>query len=285
MIHTSRQLKDKVRNITHGNNEMAQMLIRNFVMERFLERVSKSEYNKNFILKGGMLVASIVGIETRATMDIDTTVRALPLNQEDSERIIKEILEVQTEDGMNFEIVKISDIMTDFEYPGIRMMVEGRLDRLRQRIKIDISTDDVITPSAIQYDYKLMFEDRSIEIMTYTPETLISEKVQTILARSIATTRMRDYYDVYEITCNPLVKIDEKLLREAFDATCRKRETIFELAQAQKILKLIMDDVELPVLWDRYKKENFYVGNLEWETVCKTVCRYIETALIDKCKI
>jgi predicted nucleotidyltransferase component of viral defense system len=285
MIHTSRQLKDKVRNITHGNNEMAQMLIRNFVMERFLERVSKSEYNKNFILKGGMLVASIVGIETRATMDIDTTVRALPLNQEDSERIIKEILEVQIEDGMNFEIVKISDIMTDFEYPGIRMMVEGRLDRLRQRIKIDISTDDVITPSAIQYDYKLMFEDRSIEIMTYTPETLISEKVQTILARSIATTRMRDYYDVYEITCNPLVKIDEKLLREAFDATCRKRETMFELAQAQKILKLIMDDVELPVLWDRYKKENFYVGNLEWETVCKTVCRYIETALIDKCRI
>jgi predicted nucleotidyltransferase component of viral defense system len=285
MIHTSRQLKDKVRNITHGNNEMAQMLIRNFVMERFLERVSKSEYNKNFILKGGMLVASIVGIETRATMDIDTTVRALPLNQEDSERIIKEILEVQIEDGMNFEIVKISDIMTDFEYPGIRMMVEGRLDRLRQRIKIDISTDDVITPSAIKYDYKLMFEDRSIEIMTYTPETLISEKVQTILARSIATTRMRDYYDVYEITGNPLVNIDEKLLREAFDATCRKRETIFELAQAQKILKLIMDDVELPVLWDRYKKENFYVGNLEWETVCKTVCRYIETALIDKCKI
>jgi predicted nucleotidyltransferase component of viral defense system len=235
--------------------------------------------------KGGMLVTSIVGIETRATMDIDTTVRALPLNQEDSERIIKEILEVQIEDGMNFEIVKISDIMTDFEYPGIRMMVEGRLDRLRQRIKIDISTDDVITPSAIKYDYKLMFEDRSIEIMTYTPETLISEKVQTILARSIATTRMRDYYDVYEITCNPLVKIDEKLLREAFDATCRKRETIFELAQTQKILKLISDDVELPVLWDRYKKENFYVGNLEWETVCKTVCRYIETALIDKCKI
>jgi predicted nucleotidyltransferase component of viral defense system len=284
MIHTSRQLKDKVRNITHGNNEMAQMLIRNFVMERFLERVSKSEYNKNFILKGGMLVASMVGIETRATMDIDTTVRALPLNQEDAERIVKEILEVQIEDGMNFEIVKISDIMTDFEYPGIRMMVEGKLDHLRQRIKIDISTDDVITPAAIKYDYKLMFEDRSIEIMTYTPETLISEKVQTILARSIATTRMRDYYDVYEITCDPLVNIDEKLLREAFDATCRKRETIFELSQVQKILKRIMDDVELPALWDRYKKENFYVGNLEWETVCKTVCRYIETALIDNDK-
>jgi predicted nucleotidyltransferase component of viral defense system len=277
MIHTSRQLKDKVRNISHGNNEMAQMLIRNFVMERFLERVSLSKYKKNFVLKGGMLVASMVGIETRATMDIDTTVKTLPLNKDDAERIVKEIFAVPIEDGTSFEIVKIADIMTDFEYPGIRMILEARLDHLKQRVKIDISTDDVITPSAIKYDYKLMFEERSIEIMTYTVETLISEKIQTILARSITTTRMRDYYDVYEITSNSLLKIDENLLREAFAATCNKRGTIFESVQVRETLKLILEDSGLPELWMRYRNDNFYVGSLEWETVSKSVCDYIDS--------
>ena len=149
MIHTSKQLKDKVRNISHSDNQIAQMLIRNFIMERFLERVSVSRYRNNFILKGGMLVASLVGIDTRATMDIDSTLKALPLNKEDAVRIVNEIIDIHIEDGIRFEIVKVVEIMTDFEYPGVRMVLEARLDRLKQRIKIDLSTDDVITPAAI----------------------------------------------------------------------------------------------------------------------------------------
>ena len=199
MIHTSKQLKDKVRNISHSDNQIAQMLIRNFIMERFLERVSVSRYRNNFILKGGMLVASLVGIDTRATMDIDSTLKALPLNKEDAVRIVNEIIGIHIEDGIRFEMVKVVEIMTDFEYPGVRMVLEARLDRLKQRIKIDLSTDDVITPAAIRYNYRLMFEDRNIELLTYTPETLLAEKIQTILARGITTTRMRDFYDVYEI--------------------------------------------------------------------------------------
>lgn len=199
MIHTSKQLKDKVRNISHSDNQIAQMLIRNFIMERFLERVSVSRYRNNFILKGGMLVASLVGIDTRATMDIDSTLKALPLNKEDAVRIVNEIIGIHIEDGIRFEMVKVVEIMTDFEYPGVRMVLEARLDRLKQRIKIDLSTDDVITPAAIRYNYRLMFEDRNIELLTYTPETLLAEKVQTILARGITTTRMRDFYDVMRL--------------------------------------------------------------------------------------
>ena len=146
MIHTSKQLKDKVRNISHGDNEIAQVMIRNFIMERFLERVSLSKYKKNIILKGGMLVASLVGIETRATMDIDTTVKALPLNKEDTVKIINDIINISVEDGINFRIDKVTGIMTEFEYPGVRVALEATLDRLKQRIKIDISTDDVIIP-------------------------------------------------------------------------------------------------------------------------------------------
>lgn len=275
MIHTSKQLKDKVRNISHGDNQTAQMLIRNFIMERFLERVSISPYRNNFILKGGMLVASLVGIDTRATMDIDSTLKALPLNEEDAVRIVNEIIRIHVEDGISFEIVKAAEIMADFEYPGVRLVLEARLDRLKQRIKIDLSTDDVITPSAIRYSYRLMFEERSIELMTYTPETLLAEKIQTILARGITTTRMRDYYDVYEIVVGNKVSIDKEVLAEAFTATCMKRKTIFGSEQIEKIVNEISADEELLNLWDLYKNDNFYVGDIKWTVVCKAVCAYI----------
>lgn len=275
MIHTSKQLKDKVRNISHGDNQTAQMLIRNFIMERFLERVSISPYRNNFILKGGMLVASLVGIDTRATMDIDSMLKALPLNEEDAVRIVNEIIRIHVEDGISFEVVKAAEIMADFEYPGVRLVLEARLDRLKQRIKIDLSTDDVITPSAIRYSYRLMFEDRSIELMTYTPETLLAEKIQTILARGITTTRMRDYYDVYEIVVCNKVRIDKAVLAEAFTATCRKRKTIFGSEQIEKIVNEISADEGLLNLWDLYKNDNFHVGEIKWTVVCEAVCAYI----------
>ena len=241
MIHTSKQLKDKVRNISHGDNQTAQMLIRNFIMERFLERVSISPYRNNFILKGGMLLASLVGIDTRATMDIDSTLKALPLNEEDAVRIVNEIIRIHVEDGISFEIVKAAEIMADFEYPGVR----------------------------------LVLEDRSIELMTYTPETLLAEKIQTILARGITTTRMRDYYDVYEIVVGNKVSIDKEMLAEAFTATCMKRKTIFGSKQIEKIVNEISTDEGLLNLWDLYKNDNFYVGDIKWTGVCEAVCAYI----------
>ena len=194
MIHTAKQLKDKVKNMSGGNSEVAQALIRTYFMERFLERVSVSEYRNNFILKGGMLVASIVGVDMRATMDIDTTVKALPLNEKDARAIIERIGELQLEDGVNFRITSVKEIMEEFDYPGIRMMIEANLERMRQPFKIDISTDDAITPGAVEYKYKLMFEDRSISVLSYNLETLLAEKMQTILARGLANTRMRDFF-------------------------------------------------------------------------------------------
>lgn len=144
-----------------------------------------------------MLVASMLGVDMRATMDIDTTVKALPLNEQDAERIIREICEIPAEDGVTFEITSIKRIMENFDYPGIRMMLEAKMERTRQSIKIDISTDDAITPSAVEYEYKLMFEDRTISLLTYNLETLLAEKLQTILSRGLANTRFRDFYDIY----------------------------------------------------------------------------------------
>ena len=185
MIHTSKQLKDKVRNLSKGDNDIAKALIRIFMMERFLERVSLSKYRENIILKGGMLVASMVGTSLRATMDIDTTLNALPLNKSEMEKIVNEIAMVPVEDGVNFQMKSITTIMDDFDYPGVRITLEATLEKLRQRMKLDVSTDDVITPAAVGYEYQLMFENRTIYLLTYNVETLLAEKMQTILARGL----------------------------------------------------------------------------------------------------
>lgn len=267
MIHTSKQLKDKVRNISKGDNNIAKVLIRNFFMERFLERVSVSDYCNNFILKGGMLVASIIGVDMRATMDIDATVKSLPVNVYDAQRIISQICDIQLEDSVYFRITSVSNIMTDFEYPGVRMTLEATLERTRQVIKIDISTNDIITPSAVEYEYKLMFEERTISILTYNVETLLAEKMQTILARGIANTRLRDFYDVYEIMKMRASEVDKVILLKAFHATCKKRETVFSKEEISETLTMIEKDVEMDQMWERFREKNYFVGDLEWKDV------------------
>lgn len=279
MIHTANQLKDKVRNLSGSDSDIAQTLIRNYMMERFLERISLSEYKNNFILKGGMLVASLVGINIRATMDIDTTVKALPINEADSKRIVEEICKVPLDDGITFKIMSTKRIMQDFDYPGIRIKLEAGLGRLRQPIKIDISTDDAITPDAIEYEYKLMFEDRSISLLTYNLETLLSEKIQTMVNRGLTNTRLRDFYDIYEVLQVKGDQIDTETLKDAFSATCNKRQTIFDGYEINNTLNLICNDEGMAKLWENYKEDNYFVGELDWNEVSNVVADYIKVTL------
>lgn len=165
--------------------------------------------------------------------------------------------------------------MEEFDYPGIRVMLEATLDRMRQPIKIDISTDDVITPKAVEYDYKLMFENRTISVLTYNKETLIAEKMQTIINRGIANTRLRDFYDVYSIMNFYEEKIEQQILYEAFCATCEKRKTIFSKDDIKATLHLISEDLYMEELWKQFRKSNFYVGDLEW----KNVIIYVENIM------
>ena len=268
MIRTSTQLKAKVRNLSAGDNDRAKLLIRNFIMERFLERVALSQYRNNFILKGGMLVAAVVGLEARATMDIDTTVKSLPLTMEDARRVVEDIIRVEIPDGVSFTITKVMDIMEGHDYPGIRFMLEATLDKLRQTIKIDISTGDVLTPGAVEYSYKLMFEDRSISIWTYNLETLLGEKLETIMARETANTRMRDFYDIHVLTEEP---INYKVLHDAFMATSSKRGTEEMQERFDFILDEVRTDETMKCMWGKYRDENFFVGDLSWEDVNKSV--------------
>ncbi len=269
MIKSATQLKAKVRNVSKGDDKVAKSILRIFFMERFLERVSISKYKNNFILKGGMLVSALLGINVRATMDIDTTVQALPLTKNDIVGIILDICEIPIDDNVSFKIISIDTIMDDFDYPGIRLHMEGALDRLRQPIKVDVSTDDAITPHAIEYNYELMFENREICLNTYNIETLLAEKLQTIIARGTANTRMRDFYDIYEIV--QMKDFSYDILRDAFSNTCKKRETPFSHNTILEELNNISSSVDMNAMWNNYKNKNFYVEDIEYKVIVQSI--------------
>ena len=222
-----------------------------------------------------MLVASIVGVDMRATMDIDTTVKALTLNENDIRRIITEVCDIPIEDGITFEIMSLSGIMEKFEYPGIRIALAASMERLKQTIKIDISTDDVITPAAVEYQYKLMFEDRYIKLISYNRETLLAEKIQTVLARGIANTRLRDFYDIYEVTKLYAKEVEPDILLAAFEATCKKRDTVFTQDEMAETLMQLREDSGMKQMWDQFCRKNYYVGELEWNEVVNDVVHVI----------
>jgi predicted nucleotidyltransferase component of viral defense system len=269
MIKTSKQLKDKVRNMSGSDSTKAQTYIRNFIMERFLERIAVSPYRNHFVLKGGMLVAAVIGMDMRATMDIDTTVQSLTLTTENAKKIIEDIIAVDIQDGVEFRITKISDIMEEHDYPGVRFVLESMFDHMRQVIKIDISTGDIITPSAVEFSYKLMFEERFISLLAYNTETLLAEKLETIMARGTTNTRMRDFYDIH-IICQQK-DVDGEILKRAFQATSKKRGTTEMIGQFSTILENIGLNGIMQRDWENYKRNSFFVGDLTWEDLMQSI--------------
>ena len=279
IIKTSRQLKDKISNLSGNDSTKAQMLIRKYMMERFLARIAQSEYKNNFILKGGMLISALVGVEARATMDIDTTVRSLSLTKEVASDIIKEIAATDLDDGLTFSITKVEDIMEEHDYAGIRFTLEVTLEKLRDTIKIDVSTGDEITPAAIEFSYKMMFDDEKLDIWSYNLETVLAEKLETIVARSTLNTRMRDFYDIHILWTEMQSEINLKILEQAIINVARKRGTLHLFDNLDDILKDIKQSNHLESNWQNYKAYNYYVGNLDWQDVLHTSCNILENEI------
>ena len=282
MIHSSKQLKDLIRNLSKEVGVEAHVLIRKYMMERFLERVSSSKYNGSFILKGGMLVAAFVGVEARATMDIDTTIKGIPVTIVDMERTITEISNIDLDDNVKFRIKKVSEIMDEAEYSGIRFSMDALLDGAVIPLKIDISTGDVITPREIAYSYKLMFEDRTIPIMTYPIETVLAEKLETVISRSITNTRMRDFYDIHILLKSQ--NIDADMLALALERTAKKRGNFNLLENAESVLKVVKSDEDMKRLWDIYQKKFKYAGEYTWDEVIQSVRELSIEAKLDVVK-
>lgn len=271
MIKSATQLKDLIRNLSRKKSADAQILMRNYMMERFLERISISKYQDKFILKGGMLVAAMVGLDARATMDIDAIIKGIDVNLEEVENIIADIVSVPLEDGVTFRIKQVSEIMDEAEYPGVRVGMETEFDGVRTPLKIDISTGDVITPKEMQYNFKLMLEDRSIEVWAYNLETVMAEKLETVISRNITNTRMRDFYDIHILLNLYGNMLDTKILGEALQATARKRETEYHLKDAEKIFEEVQEDSGMEKLWKVYQKKFSYAADISWKMVMESV--------------
>lgn len=264
---TDAQIRGRIKNLAEQNNADSRVLMRLYMMERYLERVSVSKYRNNFIVKGGVLVTSLLGISMRSTMDIDTTIQNYDLSIENTKRMIEDISSIDIDDGVDFTIKSVMKIMDDMEYPGIRFALDSRIGRMITPVKIDVSTGATITPRAIEYDYKLMLEDHSISILSYNIETVFAEKLQTILSRGILNTRMRDFYDIHVLLVSHKREIDREILKRAFNATCENRKTENIIDNIKGIYESIACDERLSLLWTLYQRKYSYAKDIDFGSV------------------
>lgn len=273
MITTARQLKDLVRNLSKKKSADAQILMRNYMMERFLERISLSEYKNQFILKGGMLVAAMVGLDARATMDLDATIKGTNVSVEDVEMIISKIISIPLNDGVLFRIKRISEIMEEADYPGVRVSMETKFDGVITPLKIDISTGDIITPREIKYKFNLMLENRTIEVWAYNLETVLAEKLETVISRNVTNTRMRDFYDIYILQKLYGEQLSKDVLRDALVATAKKRETLeqIETEDIDEVFDEIQSSSVMENLWKVYQRNYSYSADIPWHTIMKSI--------------
>lgn len=276
MGFTPEQIKGRIKSVAKQNNADARTLMRIYMMERFLERLAQSEYRDNFIIKGGILVTAMIGVAHRSTMDIDTSMKNLNLSAEDALRVVNQVKDIDLDDGVSFEVKDVSNIMDEMEYPGIRVTMNANVGRLITPLKIDISTGDVITPRAIEFNYDLLLEDRSISLWSYNLETILAEKLQTVLARGILNTRMRDFYDIRMLLDTYEDKVNKAVLKEAFAATCKKRGTDHLQEQAEEIIKIIEADEQLQVLWRAYQKKYSYAAEIDYASVIRDVRKLMD---------
>ena len=276
MGFTPEQIKGRIKSVAKQNNADARTLMRIYMMERFLERLAQSEYRDNFIIKGGILVTAMIGVAHRSTMDIDTSMKNLNLSAEDALRVVNRVKDIDLDDGVSFDVKDVSNIMDEMEYPGIRVTMNANVGRLITPLKIDISTGDVITPRAIEFNYDLLLEDRSISLWSYNLETILAEKLQTVLARGILNTRMRDFYDIRMLIDTYEDKVNKAVLKDAFAATCKKRGTDHLQEQAEEIIKIIEADEQLQVLWRAYQKKYSYAAEIDYASVISGVRKLMD---------
>ena len=267
----SESLKGRIRNIASSKNLRPQEVLQMFFFERFLDRLSKSKYKFNFVIKGGLLISSMIGIDNRTTMDMDTTIKGVPLQEEVIRNIVSEIINVKVDDGIDFEITDISHIREEDEYENFRVHLIANFEKIKNDMKIDITTGDAITPKEIEYLYPCMFQEESLRVLAYPLETILAEKYESVITRNIATTRMRDFYDLYNLYNLKKEEIDFEILKQAIYSTANRRESLSLMKQSMEIIEDIREDDYLQELWKAYLSDNLYVGDLEFSETVKVI--------------
>ena len=266
MKRNTMSFKAIINNMAKENNVAAQSVLQTYMLEKLLERISISKYKDNFILKGGMLISAMLGIDSRTTMDMDTTIKGLPLTKDNITNIMDEICNIEIDDNVTLKINKVELIREDDDYGGYRITFEAKYNNEMPVImKIDITTGDKITYKEIEYSFTLMLEDRKIQIWSYNVETIIAEKFEAIVKRGVLSTRIRDYYDVYMLINTQNKIIDKKTLKDAITLTAQHRGTNEIIKDWKKIVEKIANDSKMRQQWKRYQKDNFYAEEIEYK--------------------
>ena len=270
------QLKAKIKNISKEKNISAQLVLQNYMMERFIERIALSDFQDQMIIKGGLLISSIVGLDSRATMDIDMTLKGKPVNEVFILDYINEISRININDEVKFDVVSITEIREMDDYFGFRVSLIAGIGTMKIPLKIDITTGDKIIPSEISYEYPLMFANRSIKIKAYNLETILSEKIETIISRGNQNTRMRDFYDVYILLKLKSKNIDYNILRLAIEETFQKRDSLNLLLKYKEIISNIENNNEMLVRWENYRNSFNYARTTDFTEICKLLTEILE---------
>ena len=270
-MKSAEQIKGAVKNIAKKMNLKPQEILQIYMFERLVECLSVSKYKGNFILKGGLLIASMIGIAERTTMDMDTTIQGLPMTEKDMERILKEILGIDVRDGISFELMRLQPIREDDEYNNFCASINAGYGKMNIPMKIDITTGDEITPRQIDYRYKCMFEEKSVLVKAYTLETILAEKYETVMRRNIGNTRARDFYDLFVLMKIKKNEIRWDILKEAVLATSKKRGSWEELKEYRKIIEEMRESDFLRRVWKKYKEENTYSEGIKFKDTLDTI--------------
>lgn len=271
MIKNKDSLKVKVSNLALSTNIPNKYLIQSFMFEALLKRISVSKYKDKFIIKGGLLLSFIFGVNLRSTMDLDTTIKGLPLDRTTITKVINEIISIDLKDNIKLEIENIKDIREEELYSGFNINLKAEFDGLRTNLMIDITTGDVITYKEVQFEYKTLFDNEIVNIMTYNYETIIAEKFEAIISRNIDNTRMKDYYDLYMFVNLKWDDIDKTILRKAIFNTSEKRETLNYIENADKYIELINEDSKLKSLWKNYQNNYAYAKDISFENTIAAI--------------
>lgn len=273
------QLKAIMKAVAKEKRISVQLALQNYMLERLLERIALSRYRDNFILKGGFLIAAIVGLHTRATMDMDVTAKGVPVNADEVRRMFEEISLIAVDDGIDFVVKRAEEIRELDEYAGIRLTLEAMYPPMAVPLKVDITTGDKITPREIQFQFKLMLEPRSISVLAYNIETVLAEKLETLVSRGDQNTRMRDYYDVYVLHKMQWQNVDPAALKAALTATVTKRGSTVVMDRYLSIMQSVADSDVMQQRWGVYKQEFEYAKDIELRDACLSAMEILESTL------
>ena len=271
------QLKAHVNNMAKEAGIPTQALMQSYLLERLLERLSRSTWRDNIVIKGGVLISSLVGVSSRTTMDLDTTVRGFALTHDSAEKVFRDIMAVKVDDDWEFELDRIEDIRETDDYPGIRVHLKGSYPPMLVPLTVDITTGDRITPDAVEYSYPLLFGEGEISLMAYPIETVLAEKLETVVSRGVANTRLRDFYDIYVLLGVKRNEINMEILRNALASTCEKRSSQAAIARWADTLDDVAGDAAMLEQWAKYVRKNPYAKGIALQDCCKAAkCVFVE---------